>query len=84
VAALLVAEMPTAVTAAGPYLTCIPAVPAVLSAGAAAAKQDWEGAHPWKPWDRDKDLNAPASKPKGTSDLLKAAGSLSNRFSSGR
>lgn len=53
-------------------------------AAAAGSKEEWASSHPWKPWDRDKDLNASASKPKGAADLLKAAGSLSNRFSSGR
>lgn len=50
----------------------------VLPAG--GGKEEWAGAHPWKPWDRDKDLNVPASKPKGAADLLKAAGSLASRF----
>jgi hypothetical protein len=47
---------------------------------AGGSKEDWAGAHPWKPWDRDKDLNVPVSKPKGAQDLLKAAGSLASRF----
>lgn len=53
-------------------------------AGPGGSKEEWAGAHPWKPWDRDKDMNVPASRPKAAADLLKAAGSLSNRFSSGR
>jgi hypothetical protein len=46
----------------------------------AGGKEEWAGAHPWQPWDRDKDLNVPMSKPKGAADLLKAAGSLASRF----
>lgn len=46
----------------------------------AGGKEEWAGSHPWAPWDRDKDLNVPASKPRGAADLLKAAGSLASRF----
>lgn len=65
-------------------LLLLPPAASVLSGPAAAGSKDDWGGMPWKPWDREKDLNAPASKPRGASDLLKAAGSLSNRFSSGR
>ena len=40
---------------------------------------DWEGKHPWRPFDREKDLNI-ASKPASKEDLLKKAGSLTGRF----
>lgn len=57
---------------------------ACCGAGAAEGDGDWAGKHPWRPWDRDKDLEKAASKPKAPTDLLKAAGTLSSRFSSGR
>ena len=65
------------------HCTCV-CVHAVAGAAAGGSKEEWSGSHPWKPWDRDKDLNVPSSKPKTAADLMKAAGSLSNRFSSGR
>ena len=44
------------------------------------AKQGaWEGKHPWRPFDREKDLNI-ASRPVSQEDLLKEAGSLTGRF----
>lgn len=45
---------------------------------------DWSGKHPWKPWDRDTDLEVQMQRPKAAADLLKAAGNLSSRFSSGK
>eukprot|EP00879_Flechtneria_rotunda_P009959 GHRR01010415.1.p1 GENE.GHRR01010415.1~~GHRR01010415.1.p1 ORF type:complete len:452 (+),score=207.12 GHRR01010415.1:49-1404(+) len=52
-------------------------------AGDAGKDTDWEGKHPWRPFDRDKDLEVIMQQPECTADLLKAAGALSNRFSSG-
>ncbi|KAL0052999.1 hypothetical protein WJX82_011271 [Trebouxia sp. C0006] len=40
---------------------------------------EWEGKHPWRPFDREKDLNI-ASKPANKDELLKKAGSLTGRF----
>lgn len=45
--------------------------------------ESWQGKHPWQPWDRDKDLEVQLTRPKAAGDLLKAAGNLSSRFSSG-
>ena len=39
----------------------------------------WEGKHPWRPFDREKDLNI-AARPVSQEDLLKKAGSLTGRF----
>ena len=57
-----------------------------MSAAAAGAdkKPDWAGSHPWKPFDRDKDLEVQLTRPKGAADLLKSAGALSSRFSGGK
>eukprot|EP00775_Hariotina_reticulata_P013672 gene13672-13794_t len=52
-------------------------------APAAGADEGWVGKHPWKPFDREKDLEVQFQRPKGTADLLKAAGALSSRFSGG-
>uniref|UniRef100_A0A7S0N3K3 J domain-containing protein n=1 Tax=Pyramimonas obovata TaxID=1411642 RepID=A0A7S0N3K3_9CHLO len=43
-------------------------------------KEDWEGNHPWKPWDREKDLVI-KPKAKTANDLTKMGGSLGSRFS---
>jgi len=45
-------------------------------------KEDWEGNHPWKPWDRDKDLEI-KPKAKTAKDLTKLGGTLGNRFGGG-
>jgi len=42
-------------------------------------KEEWEGQHPWKPWDREKDLVIGA-KPKTAKDLNLARGTLGDRF----
>lgn len=48
---------------------------------ASAPSADWEGNHPWRPFDREKDLQ---QGPKGDAkDVLKRAGKLSSRFASG-
>lgn len=39
----------------------------------------WEGKHPWRPFDREKDLNI-ASRPVTQDELLKKTGSLTGRF----
>ena len=44
-------------------------------------KEEWEGQHPWKPWDREKDLAGGRQNVKFDSeDMVKG---LSSRFSSG-
>ncbi|XP_051139807.1 uncharacterized protein LOC127257431 [Andrographis paniculata] len=47
----------------------------------AAAKEEWEGNHPWKPWDREKDLSAGRQSVKLDTDNM--AQGLTSRFSSG-
>lgn len=44
-------------------------------------KEEWVGQHPWKPWDREKDLTAGRQKVKLDSEGM--AEGLSSRFSSG-
>ena len=46
------------------------------------AKKDWEGAHPWRPWDRDKDLDVRRANPKGKESILnnQHMGTLASRF----
>ncbi|KAJ6744821.1 DNAJ HEAT SHOCK N-TERMINAL DOMAIN-CONTAINING PROTEIN [Salix purpurea] len=44
-------------------------------------KEEWVGQHPWKPWDREKDLEAGRKSIKLESDNM--AQGLSSRFSSG-
>ncbi|KAL8188790.1 hypothetical protein R6Q57_029545 [Mikania cordata] len=44
-------------------------------------KQEWEGQHPWKPWDREKDLTAGRQNVKLDSENM--AQGLTSRFSSG-
>ncbi|KAJ6952514.1 GPALPP motifs-containing protein 1 [Populus alba x Populus x berolinensis] len=44
-------------------------------------KEEWVGQHPWKPWDREKDLEAGRKSIKLDSDNM--AQGLSSRFSSG-
>eukprot|EP00884_Botryococcus_braunii_P023488 jgi/Botrbrau1/9823/Bobra.0313s0002.1 len=46
-------------------------------------KQEWEGVHPWRPFDREKDLLAGPPCPSGKEDMMKKAGNLAGRFSSG-
>ncbi|KAL0361842.1 UNVERIFIED_CONTAM: Chaperone protein DnaJ 2 [Sesamum radiatum] len=45
-----------------------------------SAKEEWEGNHPWKPWDREKDLTAGRQNVK--LDANNMAQGLSSRFSS--
>ncbi|KAL6515647.1 hypothetical protein OROHE_018681 [Orobanche hederae] len=44
-------------------------------------KEEWEGNHPWKPWDREKDLTAGRQSVKFASENMTQG--LSSRFSSG-
>ncbi|XP_057975529.1 uncharacterized protein LOC131162924 [Malania oleifera] len=44
-------------------------------------KEEWVGKHPWKPWDREKDLTAGQKSIKFDSDSM--AQGLTSRFSSG-
>jgi len=48
-------------------------------------KAEWEGAHPWKPWNRETDLDIRAAKPKGVDSILKNQhmGELGTRFGGG-
>ncbi|KAA8538626.1 hypothetical protein F0562_028180 [Nyssa sinensis] len=45
------------------------------------AKEEWEGQHPWKPWDREKDLTAGRKTIKFDADNMTEG--LTSRFSSG-
>jgi hypothetical protein len=63
-------------------------VHAELQASEKKAKQgkaEWEGAHPWKPWNRETDLDIRAAKPKGVESMLKNQhmGELGSRFGGG-
>ncbi|RWW17223.1 hypothetical protein GW17_00018859 [Ensete ventricosum] len=44
-------------------------------------KEEWEGMHPWKPWDREKDLTAGRKKVNFDSENMQQG--LASRFSSG-
>jgi hypothetical protein len=35
-----------------------------------SCKAEWEGQHPWKPWNRDTDLDMRAANPKGKESIL--------------
>lgn len=48
-------------------------------AGAGGEDASWVGAHPWRPFDREKDLNI-GPKPVSKEDILKRAGTLGSRF----
>ena len=49
-------------------------------------KADWEGQHPWKPWNRDTDLDVRKANPKGKESILnnQHMGKLGDRFGGGR
>lgn len=49
--------------------------------GSAGKEAEWEGSHPWRPFDRDKDLQT--TKPKNQAELVKQMGDLTSRFGSG-
>lgn len=61
-------------------LTCHAAPPFQLHA--AEGDADWAGKHPWKPFDREKDMGAQLA-PKNAAALLKATGTLGSRFGTG-
>lgn len=44
----------------------------------AGQEQEWEGSHPWRPFDREKDLQA--TKPKNQAELVRQMGDLTSRF----
>ena len=46
---------------------------------AAADEEDWEGKHPWRPFDREKDLGG-QSRPTNKEEMLRKTGGLSARF----
>ena len=46
---------------------------------AAADGEDWEGKHPWRPFDREKDLGG-QSRPTNKEEMLRKTGGLSARF----
>ena len=50
------------------------------------AKAEWEGAHPWRPWNRETDLDVRAANPKGKESILnnQHMGKLGDRFGGGR
>ena len=54
--------------------------------GAKGKKAEWEGHHPWRPFDRDKDLDIRAAKPKSKESILnnEHMGKLGDRFGGGR
>lgn len=40
---------------------------------------EWEGSHPWRPFDREKDLQV-SVKPRNQAEFVKQMGSLAGRF----
>eukprot|EP00965_Chrysotila_dentata_P209486 6185320-Pleurochrysis_carterae.AAC.1 len=46
------------------------------------AKSEWEATHPWRPWNRDTDLDVRLTKPKDKETILnnQHLGTLGNRF----
>lgn len=56
----------------------------LLTASGGDADDDWSAKHPWRPWDRDRDLEVQLTRPRAAAELLKAAGNLSSRFSGGK
>ncbi|GAB4822070.1 hypothetical protein N2152v2_009116 [Parachlorella kessleri] len=52
---------------------------------AAAAEQDWDATqHPWRPFDREKDLGPGLKGPANPQDLLQNAKALGSKFSGGQ
>lgn len=49
-------------------------------------KAEWEGQHPWKPWNRETDLDIRGVNPKGKESILnnQHMGTLKDRFGGGR
>jgi hypothetical protein len=52
----------------------------------AKGKSEWEGKHPWKPWNRETDLDIRLAKPKGKESILnnQHMGTLGDRFGGGK
>ena len=50
----------------------------------AKGKADWEGKHPWRPWNRETDLTVRTTKTKEQTLNDKIMGSISDRFGGGR
>ena len=52
----------------------------------AKGKADWEGKHPWRPWNRETDLDVRKANPKGKESILnnQFMGKLGDRFGGGR
>ena len=50
------------------------------------APAEWQGSHPWRPWDREKDLDIRAANPKGKESVLnnQHMGTLGDRFGGGK
>lgn len=49
------------------------------AAGVGGEDASWVGSHPWRPFDREKDLNI-GPKPVSKEAILKSAGTLGSRF----
>ena len=62
--------------------TCTPCLLDDFIDLAALPQADWEGKHPWKPWNRDTDLDVRAANPKGKESILnnQHMGTLGDRF----
>ena len=47
-----------------------------------AAKAEWQGAHPWRPWNRETDLDVRRVDPKGQEKIVKhdILGTIGDRF----
>ncbi len=43
-----------------------------------SGKAEWEGNHPWRPWNRETDLDVRAANPKGTETILNHVSHLAN------
>jgi len=56
--------------------------PAAAPPPAAPAAAAWAGAHPWRPFDRDRDLDA-GPRPVSKEELLRKSGKLGDRFGGG-
>ena len=59
---------------------------AVKPKGAEKSKAEWEGKHPWRPWNRETDLDVRQANPKGKESILnnQHMGKLGDRFGGGR
>lgn len=50
----------------------------------AKGKADWEGKHPWRPWNRETDLEVRLGKTKDDTLNDKIMGKIGDRFGGGR